>query len=253
MTSSCAHSGFATVVVPPAFEAPAAGHSASEFTTSRDCGRDTKTAHPYRCVLERKSAARAHLGAAVVTPTQYAPNGCHGARVSQPSRNRTYAAAKAQHIDRSRAVDGCPISQLPAPVVSPAFHSAGGGHSAGVVGACRKRKHTYAHACHRYRDGATDRRGVSELAVIVVSPTHHFADSGQGACVIPARQDGAHPTAKARYVYWRPSFCPGAIPELAVGIVSPALNSAAAGQCACVRVASGDLGRLNQHRDPGTC
>ncbi len=93
---------------------------------------------------------------------------------------------------------------------------------------------------HLYRGGAARCGAVAELAVSVLPPTLDPAALGQGAGVRSPSSDGAHPAGQAAHVDRGISFHVGAVAQLAVIVISPALDPAGAGPGAGVSSPGGD-------------
>src|SRR5205807_2708850 len=88
--------------------------------------------------------------------------------------------------------------------------------------------------------GAVGGRPVPDFAVAVLAPTFQGVRGGHRAGVRIAGGDGGDPAGEAGDVHGGQAFGGGAVPDLAVAVVAPALHAARGGEGAGVVVAGGD-------------
>ena len=151
-------------------------------------------------------------------------------------------AAK-QHVDGRAARGGGAVPQLAVGVVSPALEDATRRQGAGVIGACGHGGHAAGEAGDV--DGGAAfilAAAVPQLTVVVPPPALDAAPGGQGTGVNGAGRHGSDAAGEAGDIDGRGAPGSGAVPQLAVGIVPPALEAATAGEGAGVIVACGHGG-----------
>jgi len=157
-------------------------------------------------------------------PTLDAPGSGQGAGVPTSSRDGRHPAAQPNHIDRGQALSSGAVTQFAAEVSSPALNAPGAGQGAGVVKTGGNGLHPAAQPNYIDPGQALDRGVIAQLAVVVSSPTPDVAVAGQSAGVIWSRGYGRHPVAQSEHGYRGPAVGIRIITQLAVGVVSPALD-----------------------------
>src|SRR5690606_502452 len=122
------------------------------------------------------------------------------------------------------------------------------GDGAGVFFPRRHQMASAGEAGDHHRSKACDRRPVAQLPLVVVTPAADGPAGQEGAGVAAARGNGLHTTAEADDVHRCQAPRHGAVTELAVLIVTPALHATRRRQRAGVPAARGD--RLDTTRQP---
>ena len=242
------------VVVAPAFDPAAAGHSAG-LSALRGDGADP-TAEPAN--LDRRRAAGsedlwvvaafgtravvAQLAEVVPAPALDPAAHGQGAGNAASRSDGTHPAAEPGNVDRRSTVRIRPVAQLADVVSAPALDPPAAGHSAGVVVPRGDGADPAVEPANVNRRNTVGIRPVAQLADRVRAPALDPAAAGHSAGVAmeAPRGDGADPAAQRANVNRRNTvrLCP--VAQFAVVVSAPALDPAAAGQRAGVLLPRGD-------------
>jgi len=149
-------------------------------------------------------------------------------------------ARQPAHVYRSQALGGRAVAQLTVVVGSPALDPAARSQRTGVIITGGDGADPARQPAHGYRLGAVGGRAVAQFTVPVVSPALDTAARGQRTGVIPTGGDGADPARQPAHIYRRGAVGGRAVAQLTVPIPSPALDTAARGQCTGVSITGGD-------------
>jgi len=141
------------------------------------------------------------------------------------------------------------VTQLALLVTAPAVRGPAGGQSACEIKARGDGEYASLEARDGHGLGSIGVGAIPELALVVATPTVRGPARSHSARVVAARGEGEDAIAEARDGHGLiPGDC-GAVPELPISVVAPAMHGPALGQGARVEVAQGDGAHRRACRD----
>jgi len=180
------------VVAPPAFHSTV-GHQGTDMPPPT-CDRFHPTRQSrdiYRGVSVSPGAI-ANLSVVIAPPTLDPTAACESAGMPPSSRNCEDSTCQPRHIHRSRTIILSTVTELPIVVVSPALHASGRGEGTAVPPPGRD-------GCHAGRESLDIDGGhpifprpITELSIVIISPTFHPSGRGEGTAVPFPSRNGSH-------------------------------------------------------------